>query len=183
MKPIRFGNKLTPVLLSACAVFGGILLVEWYALSGQDEALTVRVDQPATAPDAALTRSRYAAPQFEAFSEILERPLFSEGRTPPEQPSDQQSSAGPIQQTPLAMRLEGVALTPVAKVAIVRDITSNKLLRLEEGAIHQGWRLESVQATSATLKRGEQTRELILELDKKPVARTAGQSRNTRRQK
>ena len=70
------------------------------------------------------------------------------------------------------MRLEGIALTPVAKVALIRDISSNTLLRLAEGAQHQGWVVESVNATSATLKRGEQTHELMLELNTGKMRKT-----------
>jgi type II secretory pathway component PulC len=172
MKRISFGNRLTPVLLTACVLFGVIVAIEWLALSRQDGIATGSDVQATTAADVQLTRSTYVAPDFEAFSEILERPLFTEGRTPPEQPTTEQAAVSPGKQTQLALRLEGIALTPLARVAVLREITSNTLLRLAEGEKHQGWVLESVHATSVTLKRGEQTQELTLELDKRSGRKT-----------
>jgi len=172
MKRISFGNRLTPVLLAACVLFGIIVAVEWLVLSRQNGTSIGNDTQPAVAADAQPTRTSYAAPDFETFSEILERPLFTEGRTPPEPPTPEQAAAlKPGMQKQLTMRLEGVALTPVARIAVVRDISSNTLLRLAEGATHQGWVVESINATSATLKRGEQVHELTLELDKKSVGK------------
>lgn len=167
MKRISFANRLTPVLLAACLLLGIIVALEWLALSRQDEIVAGSDAQPADVAEADIqsTRAAYVAPDFAAFSEILERPLFTEGRTPPEEPTIEQAAVSHGSQTKLALRLEGIALTPVARIAVVRDITSNKLLRLAEGAKHQGWVVESVQATSAILKRGEQSHELTLQLD------------------
>ena len=66
---------------------------------------------------------------------------------------------------------------------MVRDITSNKLLRLAVGGKHQGWEVESIHATGVTFKRGEQTHELILELDKKSNRKTQRPSQKNRRKK
>jgi len=173
MKRISLGNRLTPILLTACVLFGVIMMFEWYALSRQDGILNGSDVQPAAATDVQLTRTTYMTPEFEAFSEILERPLFTEGRTPPQQPTPEQTSVSPVKQTQLTLRLEGIALTPTARIAVVRDITSNKLLRLAEGAKHQGWEVESIHATGATFKRGEQTHELTLELDKRNLRKTS----------
>ncbi len=167
MKRISFGNRLTPVLLAACVLFGVILMFEWITLSRQDAIAIGNVVQPAAATDAQLTRTTYLAPDIAAFSEILERPLFTDGRTPPEPTSTEQATGKPVIPTKLTLTLEGIALTPEARIVVVRDMTSNKLLRLAEGAKHQGWVVESIHPTGATLKRGEQTQELTLELDKK----------------
>ena len=183
MKRISFGNRLTPVLLTACVLFGTILAFEWYALSSEGGITTRNKAQPATAADVQLTRTEFAAPDFEAFSEIIERPLFTEGRTPPEQPTSEQASVSPVKQTPLSLHLEGIALTPATRIAVVRDITSNKLLRLAEGAKHQDWEVESIHATGVTFKRGEQSHELILELDKKSNRKTQRPSQKNRRKK
>jgi len=173
MKRISFGNRLTPVLLTACVLFGVIAAFEWHTLSRQDGIATGSDAPPTAAADALPTRTTYVAPDFETFSEILERPLFTEGRTPPEPPTPEQAAVlNPGMQAQLTMRLEGIALTPEARIAVVRDITSNTLLRLAEGATHQGWVVESINATSATLKRGEQSHELTLELNEKSLKRT-----------
>jgi hypothetical protein len=172
MNRAALGNRLTPFLLTTCVLFGAIMAFEWYALSREDGTAVGSKAQPAAAAGVQLTRSTYVAPDFEAFSEIIERPLFTEGRTPPPQPTPEQTTVSPVKQTPLSLRLEGIALTPVARIAVVRDITSNKLLRLAEGAEHQGWEVESIHATGVTFKRGEQTQELMLELDKRSLRKT-----------
>ena len=183
MNRISFGNRLTPALLTACVLFGTILAFEWYTLSREDGITTGNKAQPATAADVQLTRTEFAAPDFEAFSEIIERPLFTEGRTPPEQPTPEQAAVKPVKQTPLTLRLEGIALTPAARIAVVRDIPGNKLLRLAEGAKHQGWEVESIHATGVTFKRGEETHELTLELDKSSLRKTPRPGMTNRRKK
>jgi len=181
MKRISFVNRLTPVLLAACVLFGVIAAFEWVALPGQDGITAGNDSRPAAAADVKLTRTTYTAPDFAAFSEILERPLFTEGRTPPEAPTPEQAAVlNPGMQAQLTMRLEGIALTPGARIAVVRDTTSNKLLRLAEGETHQGWLVESIHATSATLKRGEQSHELTLELDQKKLGKTPSPVRKPR---
>ncbi len=181
MKRVSFGNRLTPALLAACGLFGVIVAIEWVALSRQDGIETSSDTPPAAAADAQLTRASYLAPDFETFSEILERPLFTEGRTPPPEPTAEQAAAvTPGKQTQLMMRLEGIALTPTARIAVIRDKSSNKLVRLAEGETHEGWVVESVNASSATLKRGKQTHELTLELNTRSVKKTPTKVRKPR---
>jgi hypothetical protein len=166
MKRLSLGDRLTPVLLAACLLCGAVVVLEWYAFSRSNGAAAAPNAQPSPAPAVELSRGAYLKPEFQAFSEILERPLFIEGRTPPESAVSRQTSASATPPPPLAMRLEGVALTPGARIAVVRDIPTNTLVRLAEGDQHQGWVLESVDAASATLKRGERVHQLMLELDK-----------------
>ena len=70
-----------------------------------------------------------------------------------------------LKATHLKLRLEGIALTPEARVAVIRDLTSKKLFRLAEGDKHQGWTVENIHATGATLTLGKQTEELTQELE------------------
>lgn len=183
MTRISFGNRLTPVLLAACVVLGLVVALEWYALSRQEGIAGRNNARPVTGTDVRLTRSAYVAPDLETFGEILERPLFTQDRAPPPQPTTEQASALSGKQIRSALRLEGVALTPAARIAVVRDISSNKLFRLAEGEKHKDWVVESVHAGGATFKRGEQTQELILELDTKSRRKTSSQGKSKRREK
>jgi hypothetical protein len=173
MKRVSLANRLTPALLTACLLLGIVLALEWYALPPADRITAGTATQPAApAQDIEPSRTAYLRPDLKAFGEILERPPFTEGRSPPEQPAPEQPTGGPATPAQLAMRLEGVALTPGARIAVVRDIPTNTLLRLAEGDQHQGWVVENVDATSATLKRGDRTQQLMLELDKTDRPRT-----------
>ena len=61
-----------------------------------------------------------------------------------------------------------------AAVALVRDLDTQQLTRLSEGMEYQGWTLTALDPGRAVLRRGEQTEELELELDKsyRPSTRT-----------
>ena len=166
MKRFSLGNRLTPYLLLTCLVLAGILALEWRL--GAETSVRAPAEAPPAAAETAPDRTEYSAPTIEAFSEILERPLFTAGRQPPEEPEVATATTPAAPTAPIRLRLEGVALTPQARVAVVRDLANNQLLRLAEGAEHQGWVVEAVHPTSATLKQGQQTQELVLEVDKKP---------------
>ncbi len=111
-----------------------------------------------------VTRENFAAPEIAAFSEIMERPLFVAGRKPPPEPVAVQGvSARP---SPLLLRLEGVAITPAARIAVVRDLSSNKMLQLATGMKHQGWELTAISDNVATFRRGDESHELTLKTDR-----------------
>ena len=158
MNKFSIGNRLTPYLLIACTLTAGTLALESRNLA-QIQGNTSRTTQP----DVNRTeRANFTAPGIAAFSEITERPLFNEGREPPPEPVVTVAAA---QTSLLRLQLEGVAITPGSKIAVLRDITSNKMLHLATGSSHQGWELTSITDTVATFKRGEQTQQLTLKKD------------------
>ncbi|MGB5472038.1 MAG: hypothetical protein WBQ78_01005 [Gammaproteobacteria bacterium] len=163
MKRLPFGNRLTPFLLLACALMAVLVAAEWYF------ATQTRISDPAESRPGSdnavpLTRMTYKAPPIGMFDEILERPLFSEGRQPPAEPatSEKPVAKGP----PVRLQLEGVVITPESRIVVVRDLGNNQLLQLAEGMSHQGWTVERVQSAGATFTRGEERLELALEPDK-----------------
>jgi hypothetical protein len=166
MKRISLGNRLTPYLLITCLVLAGVVALQWRI--GARTGIEGPAEAPPAAAEAPPARTAFVAPGIEAFSEILERPLFTAGREPAEEPAVATPTTPAIPTAPIRLRLEGVALTPQTRVAVVRDLATNQLLRLAEGAEHQGWVVETVHAAGATLKQGQQTQELVLEVDKNP---------------
>lgn len=156
MRKISIGNHLTPYLLAVCVLLMGILVLESHNMV-QTQGST----PPGAGPAAArITRDNFTAPGIASFNEITERPLFIEGREPPPKPKVAASSAA--RPSPLRLQLEGVAITPDASIAVVRDIGTNKILHLGKGMKHQGWEVASVTSTGATFKQGEQSQTLIL---------------------
>jgi len=160
MKKISIGNHLTHYLLGICVLLAGILALEIHNMVQIQDDTTPEA-QPAVEQ---LTRDVFTAPRIATFSEIIERPLFSKDRTPPPEPKIIPAAAAKV--LPLRLQLEGVAITPEAKIAVIRDLSNNKMLRLEKGMKHQGWDLISVTATGATFKRGEQSQVITLETEK-----------------
>jgi len=155
MKMFSIGNHLTRYLLLTCVLLASILAIESHNLVQTD------VGNPAETQAAVnpVERADFTAPAIAAFSEITERPLFNEGREPPPE-SAKTAMGAPVSK--LRLHLEGVAITPEAKIAVVRDLKKNKMLHLTTGMEHQGWELTSVTDTVATFKRGEQSHKLTL---------------------
>lgn len=157
MKLLELGNHLTPYLLGATVLLAGTLALESRNLvePERDGEGTGEAGQPVSA----VQHTAYQPPAIAAFSEITERPLFTEGREPPAEPE-----AAPVvaATSPLRLQLEGVAISPDAKIAVLRDLSNNQMLHLAKGMKHQGWELTAISDADATFTRGGQNLELKL---------------------
>lgn len=170
MRRIAFGNRLTFLMLLTCLLLAGALALQLYR-GPKAPASTADNTRPVPSPQVDVAQGPYQAPDKTRFSEILERPLFEPTREPPPQPAA--TATPPPPPPPIRLKLEGIAITPEAKVAVLRDLSSNQLLRLGEGVEHQGWLVESVSPKSARLSRGEQSHELTLDPDGDPATPAA----------
>ena len=156
------GGHATTVLLVCCVLLAGLVTAQF-----TDKTTSPLYTADAPAGDVAddeiqLAYVNYEPPDRAAFNGILERPLFTQGRRPPEPPKPQKTAVRPVVR--LHLRLLGVAMTQDTQVALVRDLGSNELLRLEQGMEHQGWTVATVAPGQAVLTRDEQVLELDLEL-------------------
>jgi len=102
------------------------------------------------------------------FREITERPLFTEGRLPPEKPVEE--VAAKLPPTPLLLTLEGVVITPQSRVAVITDLQTKETLRLAEGMSHSDWKVEKVEQDEVTIKRGKEETVLALQPEEEPAA-------------
>jgi hypothetical protein len=98
-------------------------------------------------------------PSMADLPNMLDRPLFFANRRMPKPAAE----APPPPPTPLRLKLEGVALSGGARIAVLRNLQNNQLVQLEEGDGHDGWTMDSLSSTSASFSRGEQRTELPLE--------------------
>jgi hypothetical protein len=157
------GWRLTAVLVLGCAALGGLLALEWRERSAPgEEGVAVEAPQPGPAEVPATLPGGYTPPALAAFDEILERPLFAPDRRPPPLPAPAAPAAPPP--APLRARLEGVAQTGDASVALVRDLSTNEWLRLSKGMQFKGWTVDAVEPDRALLRRDDsQVQELKLE--------------------
>jgi len=153
---IKFGNRLTPLLLLACIALSIILSLQWHNRVRIEHDKAVHADQH-PALDAG---TGYTAPAFAAFSDILEHPLFTEGRTPP---APEQPIAVAVKSTPLRLQVEGVAITPETRIAVVRNLDNRDLLRLSEGSTFQGWMLQTVNSRGARFIKDGEVQEFVLD--------------------
>jgi hypothetical protein len=156
-------SGMSLVLLLASGLLGGLLYLQWKQdVASQYELAVKPVDSVATESEAQQVPPFVPAP-INSLREITERPLFTEGRIPPEKPTDTSESKVPV--APLRLKLEGVAITPQNKVAVITDQQTNELLRLSQGMSHGNWKVTGVNEESVTIQQGPKEITLKLEID------------------
>ena len=168
MKSLIPGNRTTVVLLVLCGLLSMIILAEVTL----PEPANIAIDPEAANAGMALpanTDTKFAPRPLGDYAEILERPLLFEGRRMPPEP--EQAAEPEIQRSPLSLKLEGVAISPDSRVALLRNTADNQLLQLSEGMSHDGWTLEKLNTSAATFRRGEELAELVLETETSPRRR------------
>lgn len=135
----------------------GALVFEWRhpprlptpAVMQSPDAITV----PPLQPFELLPLLRYA--------EIMERPVFIDTRRPEEDEAAAPPAPPPAPDQPL--NLIGVVLLPNSAAVLLRPEEPNaRVLRVPQGGMIDGWRLEAVQAGKVILRKGNEVRELAL---------------------
>jgi len=165
----HIGNGVTVILLLICVLLSTLIYQQWVKYAQTGPFIEVSQEQPTNQNKT--TSNLFLDTQSKSilisqFSEILARPLFTEGRLPAEQPEPEKVV---IEQVGLPnLKLEGVVISSESRVALVRDLTNNELIRLTQGMIHGGWRVTTVNNAEATLEHEGETHKLPLELENKP---------------
>ena len=123
----------------------------------QEDLLVLEsVDVPAAQPPAAMS-----------FSSIVERPLFSPTRRPPE-PAPPPELAPPAPAPPppppppIDFSLVGVALSEGQRVALVQRQADGSVHRVIEGSEVLGWKAIRIEAEAALFRSGDRQEELRL---------------------
>lgn len=152
-----------PLALSGlCLGLGALLVAEWTFWPSEPELGAAR-PSPVTAqrPQTAET-SRFQMPPLTAFSEIGDRPLFLRSRRPPTETAA--AGAGPANasaaNTPFV--LSGVVVVGGQRSAILLQSESGRTVSALEGAVVEGWRLESVEPETVVMRNGSTVAELTL---------------------
>ena len=155
-------DRMTKALLMLCGLLILVVLVE---VSLQEPA-NIAIDRQVANTSIELPANadtRFIPSPESDYAEILERPLLFESRR---MPLEQEAAAEPLkQESPLRLKLEGVAISSDSKVALLRDLTNKQLMQLTEGMSHDGWMLESVSASAAMFRRGDHVSEIQLETE------------------
>ena len=169
----HIGNGVTVILLLLCLLLAALIFRQWetYSLEPPEADVSQTVEKPKRPDTKLFLGSQGKSIQITQFSEIMARPLFTEGRLPEEEPEPEQ--ALPFQVGVPKLKLEGVVLSPESRVAVIRDLTDNSLLRLSEGMIHGGWRIAKVDEAEVVFTREDETHRIPLELINKPAAKAS----------
>ena len=158
MRALRIGFTSKALLLANAVLATVIALQVAYPARSNVAGAESPADASELLPDFGDTS--FNAPTMSDLPDLLDRPLFFVARRMP-----QPEAVAPPPPKPLRLKLEGVALSGGARVAVLRNLQNNQLVQLEEGDRHDGWTLDSVTSTSAGFSRGEQRTELPLEPD------------------
>jgi hypothetical protein len=109
-----------------------------------------------------------SAPPLSAYSDITGRPLFNENRRPIV--ADVSPSATPQATTQLSKqwKLTGIVMAGNSSFVLVEGKRDHRTIRLQKGAMLDGWRLDEISAGHIDLMSGTKTASLILhEKDRK----------------
>ncbi len=180
----RFVNRLTSLLLLLCLMLGGVVAWELRHAAAMDATRFENLSAPADTPPPVMKSLPASLPKttLQVYQDILARPLFRKDRRPPEP----QAAPAAVAKTvlPLRLVLEGVALTREKRIALLRDLSSNELLSVEQGSTHNDWTVSSVQPDRVTVSRDGRVQELLLEPPANsppvPVPQTRGAAKRKR---
>jgi general secretion pathway protein N len=147
LRPSR--HQLVPALLLAlCLGLVGVIYIE--------------VDQPPIDPASAAPRQLpeaiaavadapgFTMPPLRGYTEVLERPLFSETRRP-----SVDSPAAPVDPRSSAFNLVGTIITSHEHRALIEHGQPPKLERVAEGQDIDGWSVESIRPDRVILTRAD----------------------------
>lgn len=110
----------------------------------------------------------FELPEIQEYETIVERPLFMESRRPGAEVGETTAAAAP--NTPLTVKLMGVAFTPNDKTALLVD-AKGKYKRLKKNGTIDGWTLVEFAPDKVTLQRDDEQRDLMLLKPKPKTAR------------
>jgi hypothetical protein len=151
------------LLLAGCLIFGGIVFVELQPATENESTLSARATQP-QAPTSAVHRQPSTD---ELLAKILERPLFSSTRRPPQAAANDSATDSDLADT----RLTGIVTEPDHHYAIFAVNGAPKPLRLTEGEDLSGWRIESITPHEVSLSGPGGTKTLEPKFDPNLVQR------------
>jgi type II secretory pathway component PulC len=162
----RHGLLLPRILLLTCAVMVGAIAIEWALLRRNPPIPAVSATMP---PPVAAQAPTIVLPPAASFSEITQRPLFSQARRP--EPADRGRSGPPPARPSLA--LLGVVMTGNSHYALIRHGNPPKLEQLAEGQSIDGWQIQTIANDHVTLTSGSASADFVLGGGNRPGAAAA----------
>ena len=148
-------RRLTPALAITCAVLALLLIILWAGLGRgvhwDDTA------EPARLPPARAASPPPSVPPLQDFANVWEHPLFSPDRKPIVGSSDsgEEAQSGNVE-------LTGVILLPDLRMALLRERSGGRTLRIREGQSAGGVTVIEIKPRSAVVDAGGSRSELAL---------------------
>lgn len=150
----------TPLFLAVAGVLLVLVVLgEWGVKTLSHRSVRESIELQAraggdSAPNLAAEKD-FALAEVERFADLVERPLFFQGRRPPVQ------AEGAKPDKPFDAQLHGVVATPDGALALLKE-KDGKYHRLREKEMLLGWRLTAILPDRVRLERGDEKMELLL---------------------
>ena len=165
MKLSQQALRLTRLtLIAMCVLSSGLMVYEWvrpYGLSANSPL--IHPDKEVAVADPKTLANR-PVPPLGTFSEMIERPLFREDRSPyvPEAPTEpeQPRDTGPDITTQIS--LSAIVIDEDERIALIERRQDKKLQQLRQGEKFNGWTLNHIQADDITMQKGQLIRQIAL---------------------
>jgi type II secretory pathway component PulC len=164
MNIYRMVNGLTLILLLICSLLVVIIYGEIQGMGDYSHMVDVKGEnnQNAKSETGILNNIATTDVAISQYSEVLNRPLFVQGRMPFEEENNEDTAIPVI--SPLRLSLEGVVLSPESRVAVVKDLSNNEILRLGVGMSHNGWRVKRIEPQTVDFERDGEVQSINIEL-------------------
>lgn len=133
-----------------------LVLVLLWALGSTPEPPSMAKGDVPSMPREELPLAPSSLSPLDAYTETLERPLFSMNRRPEDANASAASAAN-------AFILTGVVITPTRREALLLPQRGKDVLRGKLGDWVNGWKLETIEPERVTLRRGTRQMDLVLE--------------------
>jgi hypothetical protein len=167
--PRDYGAAILTTAISALMLL--VLAGEWLHFRGIRQDFSNRKEISSVQPD----DSREDPPQenpvpvIETFDEMINRPLFIQGRRPPTEETEV-AVEPPEPRTPLNAKLMGVVVTPGAKTALLID-AKGKYKRGKKNMVIDGWKVFEIKDDRVVMEQAGERKDLLLIKPKpKPAA-------------
>ena len=159
-------NPLIAALAALCAVLAVVVVVELATIGRPSRAA---VPRKVAAGEAKLLPSVAAVSPEQAYPETAARPLWIPTRRPAPPAAAQQASLARGQYV-----LQGVTIAGGTRIALLREKTSGRIHRIEQGKEVNGMQVAEVQAEKVTLAQGGEREVLELQVQKPSAPGTPG---------
>lgn len=97
---------------------------------------------------------KYDPPPIERFAAVLDRPLFSPDRRPPE---GQPIATGLVEDRALTATLQGVLFANSGSIALLTAVGESTTVRVSQGELFLGWRILEIHPDNVVFGRDEET--------------------------
>ena len=151
-------------LIAMCVLSSGLMVYEWvrpYGLSANPPLISP--DKEVAVADPKTLANRPVSP-LGTFSEMIERPLFREDRSPyvPEAPTEPEQPRDTGPDITAQISLSAIIIDEDERIALIERRQDKKLQQLRQGEKFNGWTLNQIQADDITMQKGQETRQIAL---------------------